>query len=316
MNLKWGLGAVAVLLFLFACQRPNGKAKSKLSTPSSGEVAIIADASLKPLLNEQIKLFELTYPEASIQVTYTEQQEVARGFIEDTIPVAILARPLTQEEKDYFITRQLVFQEMKMATDAIVFVVNKENADTNLTYQQIQQILSGELTTWKQAGSSSNGDSIVIVFDQRRSGIVQTLQEKFLNGAPLAANAFAADSEAAVIRYVQQNAPALGVISVNWISDKEAETTQRFSSLINIVSISSADSAENEIYYAPTRHHMLYSKYPFLRDVYVLLREGHIGLGTGFANYLMREEGQLIIHRFGLVAFRQPIRVIELKNEF
>jgi phosphate transport system substrate-binding protein len=53
-----------------------------------------------------------------------------------------------------------------------------------------------------------------------------------------------------------------------------------------------------------------------MRDVYAIITEGRLGLGTGFANFIMNEQGQLIVHHFGLVAAKQPVRVIELKKEF
>jgi phosphate transport system substrate-binding protein len=57
-------------------------------------------------------------------------------------------------------------------------------------------------------------------------------------------------------------------------------------------------------------------KYPFLRDLYIVSREARAGLGTGFATYVASDDGQRIILRSGLMPATQPVRVIEVKDEF
>ncbi len=312
---------IVVLLFslltcLLSCHSKLEKQKEILDTPTSGEITIAADGSLSSIISEELKTFHLSYPEAKIHIVYEPEQDVVSRLLENKIPLAIIPRQLSIDEKNYFDQQQIPVQQIKMATDALAFIINRENPDSNLTYEEVTGILNGKITRWSEINSSSPADSIILVFDNRRSSTIRYLQNEILKGAPMSSNAFAADSESMVKNYVEQNRKAIGVLDVSRISDVGETEVQSFLESIRVVAVSSRDSISNPIFYKPSRYNVLYDKYPFLRDVYLILREGHIGLGTGFANYVMNERGQLIIHHFGLVAAKQPIRVIELRNEF
>ena len=63
------------------------------------------------------------------------------------------------------------------ATDALVFVVNRDNPVDNLTTQQVQKIYTGEITNWKEVG----GDDLdIIPFQRNPEAGSQTMFEKLV----------------------------------------------------------------------------------------------------------------------------------------
>jgi phosphate transport system substrate-binding protein len=141
------------------------------------------------------------------------------------------------------------------------------------------------------------------------------LKEDVLKGKAFSPQAFAVDSYAAVISYVEKDPSAIGVIGASRIVTLGDTLAKNILSRIKVAGISNPDST-NEIYYAPFHDELMRRQYPFLRGLYIISREEYAGLGTGFATYVASDEGQTIVERSGLVPAKQPLRIIELKNEF
>jgi len=299
-----------------SCTNKSVKNEKTIDTPESGEISISVDASFKPLIEEELNTFHLTYPDARIHTHYQPEQDVISDFTGKKVPLVIIPREMSADEQSIFQQAQIPFQQIKIGTDALAFVVNKSNQDSLFLYSQIVDILTGKISRWNEISSNASADSILIVFDNRRSSTIRYLENDVMNGGKLSSRAYAVDSESMVINYVEQNPRAIGVIDVSRISETDDDSSQLFLQRIRVASVSQKDSLNHPEFFLPTRYNMLYGKYPFLRNLYILLSEGHMGLGTGFANYVMSEQGQLIIHHFGLVAAKQPLRVIELKNQF
>ena len=305
----------AMVLLSVSCYRKQEK-KVPEDTPSSGSIRVAADESFRPLVEEEVKTFMALYPEATILVDFLPESEVSRKLLDDSSRLVILPRKMNEIETSYFEEKKIPVQQIRMGTDALAFISNPENPDSTLTYQQVVDILSGKILKWSELDRNNPDDSIIVVFDQRKSSTLSFLQQQILKEVPVTPRAFALDSVRAVKQYVEQQKRAIGVVDVSWISDRSAEGTQQFLNGIHVMAISHPDSSNQDVFYQPTRYNMLYWKYPFRRDLYLILNEGRLGLGTGFANFVMNEQGQMIVHHFGLVAAKQPVRVIELKNEF
>jgi phosphate transport system substrate-binding protein len=70
--------------------------------------------------------------------------------------------------------------------------------------------------------------SINVIFDNTRSGNIRYFKEHFELTDNLSENFFAVKSNQEVIEYVSRNPDALGIISVNWISDKDDSLSMSF----------------------------------------------------------------------------------------
>ena len=91
----WLIGIVS-LAALSAC-----RSKSKdgpTDTYSSGVIAIAADESFEPIVQEEIDVFESLYPLAGIVPRYTTEVEAINLLLKDSVRLAITTRTLTMEE--------------------------------------------------------------------------------------------------------------------------------------------------------------------------------------------------------------------------
>jgi phosphate transport system substrate-binding protein len=292
----------------------NRDAVEKRDTPTSGEIKIVTDESFAPLIKDEVNTFSMVYKEAKINVILLPEIDAVNTFFSDPeMRLMIIPRLLSENEKKYFTQIGLPSHEIKVAIDAIVFIVNKQNPDSNLLFSQVEDIISGESLSWKQINSKSGLGEIVLVFDNQKSSTVRYLKDQVLKNRTLTKNAFAVDSSMAVVDYVNKNANAIGVIASGWIGNVEDSLT-RIHSGVKIVGVSARDSSDR--FYLPTKRFIYSLKYPFLRELYVISQEKYAGLGTGFANYLASDEGQRVVQRSGLLPVDNAVRIIELRDSF
>ncbi len=316
---KWKYILLFILLsgnisIITSCKNKEAKPPAALDTPVAGRIRIVADESFAPLLRQEIITFTDIYKDAVIDARYLPELKVTHEFFSsDENRLMIIARRLNNDEKPYFVQLGLTPREIKIAIDAVALVINAANPDTQLQYEQVADIINGKITSWKQINPKSALGDISLVFDNQQSSTVRFLREKLLN-QNLTGNAFAVDSNPAVIAYVKKNPSAIGVIGSGWISDKEDSLSAKLLEGIQVVAVSR--EGVPDIFYLPQKRFIYSMHYPFLRELFIVSQEKHAGLGTGFATYVASDEGQRIVQRFGLMPVDNAVRVIELREQF
>jgi phosphate transport system substrate-binding protein len=290
----------------FSCSNPNGM-KEPADTPTSGDVNIVVDESYTMLFDTEIYTFQSLYVNANVYARYLPENEALQALMNDSAKVAVINRKLSDSEKKQFESKNLFPIETKIAEDAIAFVVNNENPDTLLLFEQMTRIMSGMDTTWKQVNAKSALSGIRIIFDNPNSANSRYIAE-FSKEAKLPPNAYAVKSNPEVIDYVSKNKNALGVVSVNWISDRDDSISRGFLKKVKVLGISKAGNTEK--YYKPYQAYIKTKDYSFCRDVYMINRQTRAGLGMGFVSFVAGDKGQRIILKMGLIPSIAPTRMV------
>lgn len=310
-KIKLTIPVILLLIMLLAgCRSENPK---ETDTPTTGEISISVDETFKPVIDSEIDTFQKIYTYAKINASYKPEAEVISDLLADSARVAIMSRPFTGEEKKLFEKREIVPIERKITYDAIAVIVNNSNSDTTLTMQNFRDIMSGKITRWNQLGGKSGASDIQIVFDNANSGTARYVKNK-INNAPLAKNTYAVNNNPAVVDYVAKTRNAIGIIGVNWISDKHDTLTHGFLRKIKVVALAS-DTAKPGEFYQPYQAYIAQKVYPLTREVYVLSGEARAGLGSGFISFLASDRGQRIFLKAGLVPATMPVRLVEIRSE-
>jgi phosphate transport system substrate-binding protein len=301
--------SVTLLLFI-SCGTDFKKPYS--DTPTSGIVSISSDETLQPLIDSEKDTFMGLYQYAKLNITHTSEANCFANLINDSAKVIIVSRKLNDKENNYFKSRNLIPVTTKIALDAIAIIVNKKNNDSLLTVKQLTSILSGQTSNWNQIYPTSTLGKISVVFDNNGSSNVRYLQDKLLEGKPLSSNCFASQSNPAVVKYVEENENAIGIIGVSWISDWDDKNSKGFLSKIKVMDLTTADNPiYPDDYYKPYQAYIALSQYPLIREVYMINREGRAGLGTGFVSFVAGDAGQRIIRMAGLLPATMPVRLIK-----
>jgi len=260
-----------------------------------GAIAISVDETYKPIMEEQIKIFEGRYPKAKIKAVYKPEADCIQDFIKDTTRLIFITRKLTADEKKICEQKKIaVTRELAMLRDAVAFIVAK-GAKSEYTQAEFTKILKGEST------------DVQLVFDNQNSSTVRYIQDTVLQGAPMTKNNYAAKGCQDLINYVQTNPKSIGVIGVSWVADNADTTTESFLKKLDVVGILPYNDSITR-YRKPYQAYIGLKEYPYCRELFFISKEGYPGLGTGFANYLGRD-GQLVFSKSKLFPLQMEVLI-------
>jgi len=286
-------------------------------TTTRGKVKIVVDESIKPLIEAEIFAFESLYPDAVIIADYNGQEICFDRFMHnDSVRLIFSTRKLTQNETDILKSKNIIPRTTLVAKDAVVFIINKSNNDSTIKYEDIKRILNGECKKWNDIDPKNMNQDIVVVFDNKISSSSLYLKNKLMIDK-FSDNCYGVNTNEEVVNYVKKHKNSLGVIGLNWISDKFDSLSNKFLSEITVcgISLPGGDNAEQIIYRKPYQAYLATGDYPFVREIYVISRESFSGLGSGFASFVAGDIGQRIILKNGLLPATMPLRLISIKND-
>jgi len=297
-------------VFIVSCRGGNNTLQE---TPTRGNIKIIADESFQPLIDTEVYTFTQLYTNAKITPQYKPEYDVITDFMNDSVKVIVTSKKLTDDQIKYLRDTLVIARTITFAYDALALVTNKENKDTLVKYDAIKDIFLGKNKTWKDLDVKSKLGKISIIFDNTKSGNIRYFKELFEIKDTLPDNFYAVNNNEEVINFVARNRDALGVISVNWISDKDDSTSMSFIKKVNVLAVSRPFFEDNS-YYRPYQGSIYDRSYPFVREIYLISRETFSGLGSGFIQWATAEQGQRIVLKSGLVPATMPIRLVQIKN--
>lgn len=311
-NLINWIGAASIAVAAMSCGGSNNAAQD---TATSGEIRISVDETFAPIMEAQISSFQSLYPRAKINAAYKAEAQAFQDLLTDSIRFAVVTRDLNTDERATFDKWKITPRVIKIAVDGIALVVNKANADTTLTLAQVRDVFTGKIKNWKELDSKAPADPITLVFDNSNSSTARFIVDSINQKQPLPTNTYATKTNKNLIEYVAQNKNAIGVIGVNWVSDRDDPTTTRFLSQVNIVGVSRSNSpATNDDYVQPYQAYLADGTYPLRREVFIISKEARVGLGTGFASFVSGDKGQRIILKSGLVPATMPVRIVGFRE--
>jgi phosphate transport system substrate-binding protein len=281
-----------------------------LDTPTSGEITIVVDESLKPLIEAEVKVFEGLYHYAHINAVYTSEEDAFDMLLKDSARLAIVTRKMVPAEEKVLADLKIFPQQLMIAKDGVALIVNRQNADTTLSLTELKKILEGKQQVATQSGGKADDHQYQVVFDQPNSGIIRFLKDSVVSFDSLPDYCFAVNGNKAVVDHVRANPNTLGLIDVNWISDPDDSTANKFLQSIKVMAVA-GDSG----FYQPYQAFIAQRQYPLRRDVMMISREARSGLASGFMAFVASDKGQRIVLTSGLVPATMPIRIVEVNHE-
>lgn len=325
-------GTIASMLMAVAACSPIKKGEY-----AKGSGTVYCDDGFKNILDEEINVFEYSYPDASIIPFYVSEEEAMQKLLADSTQAIIVTRELTKDQIKYMKAKhKRVVKQNCIAVDAVALIVNKNNPVSQLSVSELSDILNGKITRWDQlAGKDTT--AIKIVFDHQGSSTVSYLRDKFLpKGARLSALAktFAQNNNGQVLDIVKKDPNALGVISVSWLgadlsaarkvpldrrvedySNENDTIATELTTEVNIIKVNNPTS-ENDfspIGYKPYQAYIYSGEYPLFRKVYMISAASNSTVIHSFYTFVTGFVGQKIITKTGILPYHYSQRVVNLQ---
>lgn len=287
--------------FLAACS--DAKKQQPLSdTPTSGTIYISVDESFRPVIEEQIRMYETSFPGTKIIASYKSEADCFRDFFNDsTNRLVIVGRGLKRREEKYMMDSIHYNPGWNaIASDAIAVVVNNQSVDTLFDLRSLKDLLTGKVKSNKK-----------FVFD----GLNATSTVRFVRDSILKGNAFdtsvvkAVKSSNEVLDFVANNPNAVGFVGISWIGNPEDSAQIKLLQKVKLGYVQ-CDLCEEKPYVKPIQHSISTRRYPLVRPLCYIIKENFSGLGTGFISFLKFERGQLIFRR----AYLGPVMDFQTRN--
>ena len=157
-------------------------------TLSKGVIDISVDETYQPVLEEELKVFDSSYPDAKITIHYKPEAECLKDYFDGKARIILVTRQLSKAEKDVCEQKKIFTSSLALARDAVAVIVNNASADSLLGKDELKGILTG---VYKK--------KYTVVFDNQSSSTVRYVMDSVLKGEKLGANVFAAKGNKEVV---------------------------------------------------------------------------------------------------------------------
>ena len=260
---------------------------------SEGTIYIRVDESFKPIMEEQIRVYQSSFPKAKIIATYKSEAESFNDLLNDSVRMVIATKKLLPEESAYYNDSLGLYpQSGILAYDAVALLLNRNDPDSVLSIADVQALLQGK----SQLPYKPVFDGV------RATSNVRFALDSILKGSPMqTAGITAAPNSWEVVRYIAANRGYLGFVGVSWIGNPEDPEQVNMLRNVRMAWLPCRTCDDTLLYTKPWQEEILTGHYPFTRGIYYIIKENYAGLGTAFVNFMKSERGQLIFRRGYLV---------------
>ena len=286
------------LIVIVACNQTNKQVNDN-ETILKGKTKVLVDETFKPVIEDQIMIFESKY-DAKISLLAKSETEVILALVKDTANIAVLSRTLTPQELKIFENKKITPRITKIATDAIAFIANQKNNDTIIALQDVVAFMQGK----------PNQNIKGLVFDNPNSSSVRYMNELAGLKTIPKTGIYSFKTNEEVIKFVASNEGMIGIVGVNWLMQPALNRVETVKS----VQVLSVKGIGKKDYFSPTQNNIAEGKYPLARDLYIVNCQGYSGLGMGFASFVAGDIGQRIILKSGLLPVKMPGRNIIIRK--
>lgn len=286
------------LIVIVACNQTNKQVNDN-ETILKGKTKVLVDETFKPVIEDQIMIFESKY-DAKISLLAKSETEVILALVKDTANIAVLSRNLSPQELKIFENKKITPRITKIATDAIAFIANQKNNDTIIALQDVVAFMQGK----------PNQNIKGLVFDNPNSSSVRYMNELAGLKTIPKTGIYSFKTNEEVIKFVASNEGMIGIVGVNWLMQPALNRVETVKS----VQVLSVKGIGKKDCFSPTQNNIAEGKYPLARDLYIVNCQGYSGLGMGFASFVAGDIGQRIILKSGLLPVKMPGRNIIIRK--
>ncbi|KAF2509919.1 PstS family phosphate ABC transporter substrate-binding protein [Flavobacterium foetidum] len=290
-----------VFVFLFAMCNQKSKNETGNETILKGAIDVTVDETVKPIVDDQVAVFEGTYYDAKISIKPKSEAEVINDLLNQKTKVVVTARDLTKEELERFEKLKIKPRVTPFAKDAVALISSKSNNDTLIALKTVVDFMQGK------SDSRIKG----LVFDNPNSSTVRYMKELAKVKDIPSTGVFSFKTNDEVIKFVSENEGMIGIVGVNWLSQPSANMAD----IIKKINVLSVKGLNDNTYYSPTQNDLAEEKYPLARDLFIINCQGYTGLGMGFSSFIAGEIGQRIVLKSGLLPYKVPSRKLKIRNE-
>jgi phosphate transport system substrate-binding protein len=277
--------------------------KNIVNTGHLDSITVYCDEGFQDLINQEISIYEMQQPAKHIHILYASETEVLRHLFADSFSTVIVGRKLREQERNKIYQKtNLQAEERVFATDAIAIIANRNLDSDTISYTSVLSLLI----------NSSNEYNLV--FEGNGSGVINYMFAQIARTS-IRPSAYAAKNLNELIDYLQKDSKGIGFIPFSKISDENDTSARQLLKKVKVLYVSKADTTGRIISATACQSEIADGSYPLDRPINIISHTLQDNVGTGFVNFLYREQSGRIILKSGLVPAIMPQRVINVNTD-
>lgn len=237
-----------------------------------------------PLAQSEAEGYLKKNPGKSVTVTGGGSGVGISALMDGTTDIAMASRKIKFDEKMKLQEAGKPIVEKIVAYDALAVVVNPKNSVSQLTRQQLEDIFTGKITSWKQVGGSDL--KIVVYSRETSSGTYEFFKESVLKNKNYKSSVLSMPATGAIIQSVSQTPGAIGYVGLAYLN-KDVKALKV--------------SYDGKTFIAPTFENAKNKSYPVVRPLFFYYTKKSEPMNKSFVDYILSPEGQAKVKSIGYI---------------
>jgi phosphate transport system substrate-binding protein len=257
----------------------TGFSQAKITVKGSDTMVILAQ--------KWAELYMKSNPSAVIQVTGGGSGVGITALINGTTDICNSSRPMKQTEIEKLKARyNTLGVQIPCAKDGITIFLNDANKVEELSIKQLSDIYQGKIRNWKEFGGN---DAEIRLYGRENSSGTYTYFHDEVVKADYAASVQTLPGTAAVVNAVKKDVNGIGYGGAAYaVGVKHARVKKEDKSLAIL----------------PTPETIGKGEYPITRFLYIYLRNRPTGETKKYIDWILGQEGQMIVTEVGYFPYK------------
>jgi ABC-type phosphate transport system substrate-binding protein len=282
LTMLFAVAALAGGAFLLStCDKPDPKSSAQYETATTGKAEVLCDESIAGFMQPTFKLFDSSYNDAAVSVKSVSAREAMTQLFGAKARGVVIARSYLRDEDSLLKANKLPpHSSTIIATDALVFVVQRSFPLDTISLAQLQQLFTSKSASLRTMFPALKAEPTIICPDANSSEYGNILLALTKNAAPHHAVTFVPKSSDVKVE-LEKNPNAIGV---GYLSRYATETN------LKMLKIGFQDSTG--AYIRPKTVHQSYvlmGKYPLPIKIQGLLLDDQRNLPWGYITFLRND---------------------------
>ncbi|MBA4321979.1 MAG: phosphate-binding protein [Odoribacter sp.] len=253
--------------------------QTKITVKGSDTMVILAQ--------KWAELYMKKTPGVSVQVTGGGSGTGITALINGTTDICNASRPMKQTEIEKLKSRyNTLGVQIPCAKDGITIFLNDANKVQELTIKQLSGIYQGKIINWKELGGNDAG--IRLYGRENSSGTYVYFHDEVVRG-DYAASVQTLPGTAAVVNAVKKDVNGIGYGGAAYAEGVKHAKVKKDA---------------NSTGFLPTAETIGKGEYPITRNLYMYLRNRPTGEIKKYIDWMLSQEGQMIVTEVGYFPFR------------
>lgn len=291
-----------------SCWEELSTAEASKESATSGNLVVMTDNGLKPIVEKQLSEFMRRYPQSHIKLEENSTSGAVEKLLNKEIRSVVIGRKFNRSEDSVVKKFKLEFKRDLIGRDAACFVLNRENTVQSLTLAQLKDILTGKITDWSQVGGKAQPIQLFVTGqnDGQRTFLLDSLK-----ATGFSEKAYPCTSGVQMKAMVQKFKGGIGYASLSNVRELTDPATRDTVKQVKLLELAS-DKPESKAY-LPYQENVFKGLYPLTYGIYCYYSD-YERLPKGLAAFLSRE-GQKVFLRNGVGPIEIPSTIIHFKED-